>query len=35
MDNIKIIDEATETWEKYYDEVGKDVVKFITETPEK
>jgi len=35
MDNMKIIDEVSDIWDKYYDEVGKDVVKFITETPEK
>ena len=34
MDNMKIIDEVSDIWDKYYDEVGKDVVKFITETPD-
>lgn len=34
MDNMKIIDEVSDIWDKYYDEVGKNVVKFITETPD-
>lgn len=33
MDNMKIIDEVSDIWDKYYDEIGKEVVQFITETP--
>jgi patatin-like phospholipase/acyl hydrolase len=33
MDNMKIIDEISDIWDKHYDKVGAKVLKFITETP--